>query len=127
MRNGSIRTVRVRQGSTDSSRLIIQPVTPDRWRDLERLFGDRGACGGCWCMVWRLRPVEWKAGKGTPNRLALKAIVAQGPAPGLLAYLESDPVGWCAVAPREHYVHLTRSRVLRALDAAKTWSISCLF
>ncbi len=25
----------------------VHPVTPDRWPDLERLFGPRGACGGC--------------------------------------------------------------------------------
>ena len=28
--------------------LTFHPVTPDRWPDLERLFGPRGAYSGCW-------------------------------------------------------------------------------
>ena len=26
-----------------------------RWDDFEELFGEKGACGGCWCMSWRLK------------------------------------------------------------------------
>ena len=32
--------------------LDIQPLTPDRWSDLEALFGKQGAYSGCWCM-WK--------------------------------------------------------------------------
>ena len=35
--------------------IAIAPLTPDRWDDFETLFGERGACGGCWCM---LRPIQ---------------------------------------------------------------------
>ena len=63
----------------------FQPLTPDRWRDLEALFGPRGACGGCWCMWWRMRPKDYKARKGEANRQAFRALVAAGPPPGLLA------------------------------------------
>jgi hypothetical protein len=34
--------------------LAFHPLTPERWHDLEQLFGTRGACGGCWCMWWRV-------------------------------------------------------------------------
>ncbi len=30
------------------------PLTPELWPALERLFGAHGACGGCWCMWWRV-------------------------------------------------------------------------
>ena len=30
--------------------LAFHPVTPDRWPDLERLFGPHGANSGCWCL-----------------------------------------------------------------------------
>ena len=103
------------------------PVTPSRWPDLEALFGERGACGGCWCMAWRLPPKEWKAGKGARNKRALKRLVSGHDAPGVLAYLGRTPVGWCAVAPRSAYSHLVRSRVLRPVDDQPVWSISCLF
>jgi GNAT superfamily N-acetyltransferase len=53
--------------------------------------------------------------------------VRDGPAPGVLAYAEEEPVGWCAVAPRQVYVRLQKSRVLAPVDDRPVWSISCLF
>jgi GNAT superfamily N-acetyltransferase len=57
----------------------------------------------------------------------MKALVQQGGVPGLLAYAGGVPVGWCAVAPRECYPALARSRVLKAVDDTPVWSVSCLF
>ena len=107
--------------------LEFHPLTPDRWRDLETLFGSVGGCGGCWCMVWRLTTSEWKRGKGAANKAALHRIVASGAAPGVLAYADGVPVGWCAVAPREEYSYLARARVLKPIDDTPVWSVSCLF
>src|SRR5437773_770027 len=45
-------------------RLTFRAVTRDRWPDLEELFGPRGACGGCWCMWWKLPRSEFKKGRG---------------------------------------------------------------
>jgi GNAT superfamily N-acetyltransferase len=112
---------------TRSPDIRFHPATPSRWPDIETLFGERGACGGCWCMVWRLRPKEWRAGKGTKNKRALRRVVAAGNVPGVLAYSGRTPIGWCAVAPRQVYLQLERSRVLRPVDDAVVWSISCLF
>ena len=103
------------------------PATADRWADLEALFGARGACGGCWCMTWRLPRAEFNRNKGEANRNALRNLVRKGPAPGVLAYVDGKPVGWCAVAPREAYPALERSRILQPVDAQPVWSISCLF
>lgn len=103
------------------------PLTPDRWADFEDLFGERGACGGCWCMVWRCSRAEFDANKGAANRAAMKALVEGGVLPGVLGYLNGKAVGWCAVAPREDYPALGRSRVLRPIDDTPVWSVSCLF
>ncbi len=108
-------------------KLGIFPLTPDRWPDFEKLFGERGACGGCWCMFWRLTRREFEAGKGSPNRKAMKALVESGKVPGLLAYDGDEPVGWCAVAPRDQYPGLQRSRLLKPIDTEPVWSVSCLF
>ena len=105
----------------------FRPVTPSRWNDLEDLFGERGACGGCWCMAWRLTTREWTEGKGARNRRALKRLVESGARPGILAYRGREVIGWCAVAPRCEYTALARSRVLRPVDEEPVWSISCLF
>lgn len=103
------------------------PLTPDRWGDFEALFGERGACGGCWCMLWRWARADFEAGKGDGNRAAMKALVEAGHTPGILAYRDGRPVGWCSVAPREDFPALARSRVLKAVDDTPVWSVSCLF
>ncbi len=108
--------------------LVIHPLTPDRWSDFETLFGPRGGTGGCWCMYWRSTRSEFDRAKGDGNRAAFHEIVltADRP-PGLLAYLDGEPVGWCAVAPRDEYSSLGRSRVLKPVDDEPVWSITCFF
>ena len=105
----------------------FHPLTSDRWPDLEELFGERGACGGCWCMWWRLRHSEYEKHKGEGNKKAMKAIVDKGGIPGILAYVEGMPVAWCSVAPRSHFSMLSRSRILKQVDEKPVWSIVCLF
>lgn len=107
--------------------LTIHPLTSDRWPDLEALFGERGATGGCWCMWWRLPRSVFNQQKGAGNKRAFQTIVEDGDEPGLLAYVGEQPVGWCAVAPRAEYPALERSRILRPVDDAPVWSVTCLF
>ncbi len=109
------------------SQLEIQPLTPERWPDLEALFGARGAAGGCWCMWWRVKASDWDRSKGEPNRAAFRSIVDAGPSPGLLAYVDGQPAGWCAVAPRTQYPRLERSRLLKPVDDQPVWSVVCFF
>lgn len=113
--------------ATTSPALEFHPLTPDRWADLELLFGRHGAYGGCWCMWWRCTRREFEEQKGEGNRQALRSLVEAGQVPGILAYREDRPVGWCSVAPRETYPSLERSPVLRRLDDAPVWSLVCLF
>lgn len=107
--------------------LQFHPVTKKRWSDFETLFGERGACGGCWCMLWRLTRKEFENQKGAGNRKAMKAIIEAGKTPGILAFSRNEPVAWCSVAPREHFPALGRSRILKPVDERPVWSISCLF
>jgi GNAT superfamily N-acetyltransferase len=112
---------------TNQSVLKFYPATPSRWADLQQLFGERGACGGCWCMFWRVPRKQFEAQKGTWNKRALKTIVNAGSKPGIIAYAGNEPVGWCAVAPRDNYVGLQTSRLLKPVDDEPVWSVSCLF
>lgn len=107
-------------------RIEIVPLTPERWSDVVKLFGPRGACAGCWCMFPRLTTSENKT-SGEPNRRAFERIVKLGPPPGLLAYLDGEPAGWVAVAPRAEYRRYERSRVLAPVDDQPVWSVPCFF
>lgn len=103
------------------------PATPSRWRDVERLFGEKGACAGCWCMWPRLPGAEFRRGRGARNKRALRWLVATGARPGLIAYRGGAPVGWCAVAPRAEYRRLERSRVMAKVDEQPVRSVVCFF
>jgi len=107
--------------------LVVHPVTPERWRDLENLFGERGAYGGCWCMWWRLRRSEFNRQTGQERKCGMKSIVDSGEIPGLLAYADGEPVAWCSVAPRERFGGLERSRTLKRVDEQPVWSVVCFF
>lgn len=110
-----------------SGKLRVLPATPERWDDLAKLFGPKGACAGCWCMWWRRSAAEWTRGKGDGNRRALRRLVDSGEPPGLIAYDGDEPMGWIAVAPREAYPRLAASRSLKPVDDAPVWSVTCFF
>jgi GNAT superfamily N-acetyltransferase len=107
--------------------LEIQPLIWARWQDFEKLFGPRGACGGCWCMYWKYPRKDFQNNRGDGNRSLQTAFVETGGIPGLLAYVEGLPVGWCAIEPRENFPTLERSPILQPVDDSKVWSITCFF
>ncbi len=103
------------------------PVEKSHWKDFEELFGERGACGGCWCMAWRLKAKEFEKQKGAGNKDAMKNIINNNEKPGIICYLNDKPIAWCSVAPREKFVRLENSKVLAKVDDKSVWSITCLF
>jgi ribosomal protein S18 acetylase RimI-like enzyme len=107
--------------------LTFAPLTREKFADLEELFGPKGACGGCWCMWWRLPRKQFDLQKGEGNRKELLKVVAESKPVGVIAYISGKPAGWCAVAPREELAGLSRSRILAPVDEEKPWSITCLF
>lgn len=78
-------------------------------------------------MWWRLSRAQFNKQKGEGNRKAMKKIVDSGEVPGILAYSDGLPVGWCAVAPRERFILLENSRILKRVDDKPVWSVVCFF
>jgi len=109
------------------SNLEFHPLTPKHWNDFETLFGARGACGGCWCMWWRIKRSVFEKQKGEANHRAMKGLVHAGQIPGIIAYVAGVPVAWCAVEPRGNFPALANSRILKPLDDQPVWSIVCFF
>lgn len=109
--------------------LEIFPVTPERWDDLERLFGPSGAYSNCWCTWFVLTGRGWEETPPQGRRSLLAGLVAAGEEPGLLAYEGGVPVGWCAVGPRSRYARMMspRSTVYRPLDDEPSWVVNCFF
>jgi len=78
-------------------------------------------------MWWRLTRSEFIKNKGEGNRKFLKRIVDSGIVPGIIAYPNSQPIGWCALGHRETYPALERSRTLKRVDDKEVWSVVCFF
>ena len=112
---------------TSNGGIKFLPLTLDRWKDLEKLFGERGACGGCWCMAWRLKRSDFKNQSGAGNRKAFKKLVKSNEPLGVLAYIGDEAIGWCSVSPREKFLRLENSKVLRRIDEQAVWSVTCFF
>ena len=108
------------------------------WEDLETVFGTRGAAAFCWCQRYKLRPRE--AFRKFPveeraRRLRLQTRCGDPDAAGtsgLVAYLDGEPVGWCAVEPRSAYEGLIRNARVpwagRQEDKTDdgVWAVTCL-
>ena len=108
--------------------LTTEVLTPAAWKDVETLFGPRGACAGCWCMFWRLEKGErFDALKGEVLRERFRAGVLNGRIQGVLAYEGGVPVGWATFGPRTSFARLDRSPSLACDDAERVWSIPCFF
>src|SRR5262245_4280929 len=107
-------------------RLTIRPLTPERWSAVEDLFGDLGACGGCWCIYWRIGSAYRRRPRAR-NKAAFREIVRSGPPPGLLAFEGDLAVGWCQLTPRDALPWLDRAWRLARVDAMPVWSISCFY
>lgn len=114
-------------GKFAENQLTFKPLTPESWPDFVLLFEEHGPQNGCWCMYWRIRRVDCQRQFGEGNKLAFQQVVESGNPPGILAYLNQQPIGWCAIAPCQEFGVLDRSPALKRIDDRPVWSITCFF
>jgi GNAT superfamily N-acetyltransferase len=111
----------------DPVSIDVRPATADRWDDVATLFGRRGGgASSCWCQVFVRSPDAGSA--ASDKRDALHAEIAHAAvAPGLIAYVDDQPVGWTRVGPRSTLPGVLGNRALaRALtDDDGSWWVSC--
>jgi GNAT superfamily N-acetyltransferase len=115
------------------------PANEASWEDLQTVFGTRGQASRCQCQRYKLRwresfrsfPAEERA-----HRLRQQTDCGHpesGTTSGLVAYLEDEPVGWCAVEPRTAYEGLVRNNRVpwegRTEDKTddSVWAVTCVF
>ena len=114
--------------SNFTGQLTVEPLTRKNWGQFVELFGNKGACGNCWCMYYRLSKTDFVEGKSDDgNKNAMKEIVWHNKPAGILGFYEGLPIAWCAFAPREDFMKLEKSRVHKRIDDKSVWSIPCFF
>jgi GNAT superfamily N-acetyltransferase len=119
--------------------LTIVPANEATWNDLEAVFGTRGAAASCWCQRYKLQPKEaFSKFPAAERARRLREQTACGrpgstETSGLVADVDGEPVGWCAVEPRPAYIGLLRHYKVpwegRAEDRMddSVWAVTCVF
>jgi GNAT superfamily N-acetyltransferase len=119
--------------------LTIVPANEARWDDLQTVFGTRGQAARCQCQRYKLRPREsFRSFPVEERAFRLRRQTDCGhpdsdTTSGLVAYLDGEPVGWCAVEPRTEYEGLLRNNRVpwegRSEDKTddSVWAVTCLF
>jgi GNAT superfamily N-acetyltransferase len=122
-----------------SAGISVVPANQASWDDLQAIFGTRGQGARCQCQRYKLRPREsFRSFPVDERALRLRQQTDCGhpeseSTSGLVAYLDGEPVGWCAVPPRTEYEGLVRNARVpwegRSEDKAddSVWAVTCLF
>jgi GNAT superfamily N-acetyltransferase len=113
----------------------IVPATEDRWDDVQAVFGTRGGAHHCQCQRIRLGDRAWWYLSVEERAHHLREQLDSGPAGdttsgALLGYVDAEPAGWVAVAPRTEFVRYRGSQVPWAgrhedKDDAAVWAVTC--
>jgi GNAT superfamily N-acetyltransferase len=113
----------------DGRRLSLRLLDSDDWPVVEDLFGEKGACGGCWCMWWRVPRGGklWKEVQGKKNRLAFRKLIQAGEVHAVLAFDGDEPAGWCCFGPRSSFPRAERVKACARAWSEGTWSIVCFY
>ncbi len=117
--------------------VTIVPTNEASWEELQAVLGTRGDPSRCQCQRYKMQHRESWASVGA-EELAFRFRTQtdcdhpeSGTTSGLVAYLEGEPVGWCAVEPRTAYPRLLRSTRVpwagRAEDRTddSVWAVTC--
>lgn len=105
----------------------VHAATPDRWDDVVHVAGDAGFYNGCWCQWWRKTNAELAAQAEGDARAALEELVKTGRRPGLIGYVDGQPVAWVSIAPREELNRLTRTKKLQSIDGRPSMVVGFFF
>ena len=115
-----------------AEQLAIVPANEVSWDDLAAIFGTTDA-GRCQCQRFKIVGCIWRDSTQEERTAMFRAQTACGDpesptTTGLVAYLDGEPVGWCAVEPRNAYPHLRRTPWVgrdEDKDDATVWAITC--
>jgi GNAT superfamily N-acetyltransferase len=114
--------------------ITIVPANEATWDDLQAVFGTRGDPARCQCQWFKTRPADWRSlpVEERTGRLHEQTSCGDPGAPstsGLVAYVDGEPAGWCAVEPRTAYVHLSTRIVWAGRDEDRdddgVWAVTC--
>jgi GNAT superfamily N-acetyltransferase len=110
-----------------ATRVEVKQLTPERVDDFFQLHSIEHGCGWCFCVAWWTPTWQgWGERTAEENFEMRMALFSQGEYDGYLAYIESDPIGWCQVGRRGRLQKLVEQFNLSdTADDPEIWSITC--
>lgn len=107
-----------------------KPATLEEWDDVQRALTGGGDGGSCQCIWPMLANKDWNGTTRDDRERMLRTEIADGPPPGIVAYVDGEAAGWVRIGPRSTQVRLTRTRAIVAatpepLDDDSVWAVSC--
>jgi GNAT superfamily N-acetyltransferase len=113
----------------------VVPANKASWDDLQAILGTRGYAAACQCQRFKIGQHGWSPATRAERAERLREQTNCGRprarrTSGLVAYLDNEPVGWCAVEARTAYQRLLRTRGWRKgrdedpLDDS-VWAVTC--
>ncbi|MGC5221847.1 GNAT family N-acetyltransferase [Micromonospora sp. DT81.3] len=104
--------------------ITVRPATV--FDDVKAMVGPKNPESNvCWCLSYRI-PAKLNGELRGPQRGEfVRALCAETPAPGVLAYDGDEVVGWAAVAPRANTT-FARNRKIPHVDDLEAWSLWCI-
>jgi hypothetical protein len=64
--------------------------------------------------------------KGEGNKAAMRSLAGGAEPPGVVGYLDGEPVAWCAFGDRSAFPRMQRSSLLKPVDDEPVVSLVCL-
>jgi GNAT superfamily N-acetyltransferase len=102
------------------------PLTPDRFEDFADVVNATRRSTHCWCLSHRIGARQIEELGGGDREQAMRRLCEREPAPGVVAYRDGTPVGWCSIGPRAGIPRLAASKLIRPVDEVPVWSIICV-
>lgn len=106
--------------------LRIEPLAESRMEDFAAVANPNHRQKHCWCLSHRLSAQEIRERGGEDRYEAMCSLAREKIAPGVIAYLGDQPVGWCSISPRAQIPKLENSKLIRPVDDLRVWSIICM-
>lgn len=104
----------------------VEPLTEDRFDDFAQVVNRTRRPTHCWCLSHRLQPAQIQELGGGSRELAMRRLSARPRSPGVVAYRDGEPVGWCSIGPRSDIPRLAGSKLITPVDDVPVWSIICV-
>lgn len=114
--------------------ISVVPANEASWDDLQAVF-DASDPRRCQCQFFKILDSDWRSHSAAELRSRLREQTHCGEpgsseTSGLVAYLDGEPVGWCAVEPRDAYLRMRKMRTPwtgrdEDKDDHRVWVVTC--